>query len=177
MPKRPGAPSREIDTGYCPIFVFGSSMNSSATHANCPGAEFLATAYLPDHELRFMRWDEEKRTFIVGYQAASGKRLWGVVWLIPQSEVSSLDNAKACMSGQPGHHYDRVPVTVCRSDDTAAMVETYRVVPGRRGQPSRPHLDLIIAGAEEHWLPREYIDELKRTATLEDAQSDFRVVA
>jgi AIG2-like family len=162
---------------YSPIFVFGSSMNSSATRACCPGAEFLATAYLPDHDLCFPRWDEDQRAFIVGYQAAAGKRLWGVVWLIPQNERGSLDHAKGCRPGQPGHHYDRVPITVRLSDETPANVETYRVVAGQGGQPSKAHLDFIIAGAEEHNLPSEYIDGLKRTVTLEALRTDFRAVA
>jgi hypothetical protein len=50
-------------------------------------------------------------------------------------------------------------------------------VPGQSGQPSRAHLDLIIAGAEEHKLPREYIDMLRRTITLEALSPDFRAVA
>jgi hypothetical protein len=70
-----------------------------------------------------------------------------------------------------------VPVTVRLADETAATVDTYRVVPGQSGQPSKAHLDRIIAGAEEHNLPREYIDELKRTVTLEAVVPDVRAVA
>jgi gamma-glutamylcyclotransferase (GGCT)/AIG2-like uncharacterized protein YtfP len=180
MPERPSMPRQatlQIDPRYCAIFVYGSSMKSSPTRESCPGAEFLATAYLPDNELRFMRWDADQKTFIVGYQPAAGKRVWGVVWLIPRSEISALDDAKACRPGEPGHHYDRVPVTVRLADETAATVDTYRVVPGQSGQPSKAHLDRIIAGAEEHNLPREYIDELKRTVTLEAVVPDVRAVA
>jgi hypothetical protein len=180
MPKRSTAGHREeaqIDPRYCPIFVFGSAMNSSSTRASCPGAKFLSTAYLADYELCFPRWHEDERTFIVGYQTAAGKFLWGVVWLIPRNEISSLDDAKGCKPGQLGHHYDRVPISVCCSDGTVATVETYRAVPGQSGQPSRAHLDLIITGAEEHKLPREYIDMLRRTITLETLSPDFRAVA
>ena len=132
--------------------------------------------YLPDNELCFPRWDEDKGTFIVGYEPAVDKDLWGVVWLIPESESSSLDNAKGCSPGQPGHRYDRVPITVRLADGTAAEVETYRAVPGERGQPSKAHLELIIAGAQEHDLPRNYIDELQRTETLEAVPSDRRAI-
>jgi gamma-glutamylcyclotransferase (GGCT)/AIG2-like uncharacterized protein YtfP len=177
MLERPRVTRKEIEPEHCRIFVYGSSMNSSPTRESCPGAEFLATAYLPDNELRFLRWDEDHRTFIVGYRPAAGKRVWGVVWLIPGREISALDDAKACRRGQPGHHYDRVPITVRLSDGTTATVETYRVVPGQSGQPSRTHLDRIIAGAEEYNLPKDYIDELKRTVTLEAVASQFRAVA
>ena len=142
-------------------------MNSSAIRECCLGGVFFATAYLPDNELCFPRWDQDKRTFIVGYEPAAGKRLWGVVWLIPESERSSLDNAKGCRPGQPGHRYDRVPITVRLADESAAEVETHRAVPAERGQPSKAHLGLIIAGAQEHGLPRNYIDELRRTVTRE----------
>jgi gamma-glutamylcyclotransferase (GGCT)/AIG2-like uncharacterized protein YtfP len=154
------------DIRYCPIFVYGSSMNSSATRESCRGAKFLATAYLPDNELCFPRWDEDRRTFIVGYQSAAGRHLWGVVWLIPESERSSLDSAKGCKPGQSGHRYDRVPITVRLSDGGTADVETYRVVADRSGQPSMAHLELIIVGAEEHKLPKHYIDDLRRIVTL-----------
>jgi len=93
MPELPSAPRQataHIDPRHCLIFVYGSSINSSATRGTCRGAEFFATAYLPDNELRFMRWDEEDKTFIVGYQPTTGKRVWGMVWLIPQSEISAL---------------------------------------------------------------------------------------
>ena len=159
------------------IFVFGSSMNSSETKRSCPGAELLSAAYLPENELCFPRWHKDQATFIVGYRAATGKRLWGVVWSIPENEIASLDYAKGCKPGQPGHHYDRVSVTVRFSDGSSAIVETYRAVPGESGQPTKAHLDLIIAGAEEHELPSEYIDELKGTVTLEAALPDFRSVA
>jgi len=96
---------------------------------------------------------------------------------MPQSEISALDYAKVCRPGEPGHHYDRVPITVWFSDGAAAAVETYRVVPGHSGQPSKAHLDRIIAGAEEHKLPKDYIDDLKRTVTLEAVPPDFRAVA
>ena len=180
MPEHPAIVHRdeaEVDPRYCPIFVFGSAMNSSPTRASCPGAKFLTAAYLPDNELCFPRWHEDQKTFIVGYRAAAGKRLWGVVWLIPRNEMGSLDDAKGCRPGRLGHHYDRAPVTVCFSDGTAATVETYRAVPGQSGRPSKAHLDLIIAGAEEHKLPSEYVDELRRTVTLEDVPPEFRAVA
>ena len=154
------------DSRCCPIFVYGSSMNSSATRESSRGAKFLATAYLPDNELCFPRWDEDRRTFIVGYQRVAGKHLWGVIWLIPERERSSLDSAKGCKPGQSGHRYERVPITVRLSDGSTAAVETYRAVPGQSGQPSKAHLELIIAGAEEHKLPRHYIDDLRRIVTM-----------
>ena len=113
MSERPAthAPEPLNDTRWMRIFVYGSSMNSSAIRECCPGGMFFATAYLPDNELCFPRWDQDKGTFIVGYEPAVDKHLWGVVWLIPESERSSLDNAKGCHPGQPGHRYDRVPIT------------------------------------------------------------------
>lgn len=178
MPERPAthAPEPLNDTRWMRIFVYGSSMNSSAIRECCPGGVFFATAYLPDNELCFPRWDQDKGTFIVGYEPAVDKHLWGVVWLIPESERSSLDNAKGCRPGQPGHRYDRVPITVRLADGTAVEVETYRAVPVERGQPSKAHLELIIAGAQEHDLPRNYIDGLRRIATLEGVPSDRRAV-
>jgi hypothetical protein len=130
------------------------------------------TANLQDHELCFPRWNDERKTFIVGYRPAAGKNLWGVIWLMPVGELDALDQDKGT-----GSRYERVPVTVCLSDGSMAIVDTYRAVPGQSGQPSRAHLDLIIAGAEEHNLLREYIDQLKRTVTLEAAPPDFRSVA
>jgi hypothetical protein len=138
-------------------------MNSSAIRECCPGGAFFATAYLPNNELCFPRWDQDKRTFIVGYQPAANRRLWGVVWLIPESERNSLDNAKGCRPGQPGHRYDRVPITVRLADGSAAEVETYRAVGAEKGKPSKAHLELIVAGAQEHDLPRNYIDQSRRT--------------
>jgi gamma-glutamylcyclotransferase (GGCT)/AIG2-like uncharacterized protein YtfP len=151
---------------YCPIFVYGSSMNSSAIHDSCRGARFLAAAYLPDTELCFPRWDQERRSFIVGYRLAKGKHLWGVVWLIPKDELSLLDSAKGGRPANPPHKYDRVSIRVYFSDGAAAEVQTYRAVPGQSGNPSKAHLELIVAGAEEHNLPRNYIDDLRRIVSL-----------
>jgi hypothetical protein len=170
------APGPLNDTRCMRIFVYGSSMNSSAICKCCPGGAFFAIAYLPDYELCFPRWDQGKRTFIVGYQPAANSRLWGVIWLIPESERNSLDNAKGCRPGQPGHRYDRVPITVRLADGSAAEVETYRAVGAAKGQPSKAHLELIVAGAQEHDLPRNYIDQLRRTATSETVPSDCRAI-
>jgi hypothetical protein len=72
---------------------------------------------------------------------------------------------KGAPPGQPGHRYDRVPITERLADGTAAEVDTS----AERGRPSKAHLELIISGAEEHDLPRNYIDGLRRTVTLESS--------
>jgi hypothetical protein len=145
-------------------------MNSAIMWESCPGAKFIMTANLPDHQLCFPRWDDDRKTFIVGYRPAVGKKLWGVIWLMPAEEMGALDHDKGT-----GSRYERVPITVCLSNGAPATIETYRVIPEQSGQPSKAHLALIIAGAEEHELPRDYVDQLKQTATLESFPLDFRL--
>jgi hypothetical protein len=59
----------------------------------------------------------------------------------------------------------RDTATIVCQDGTAAEVDTS----AERGRPSKAHLELIISGAEEHDLPRNYIDGLRRTVTLESS--------
>jgi hypothetical protein len=141
----------------CQIFAYGSSMNREVMLECCPGAKFLSIANLPDHELCFPRWSEDRNTFIVGYRPAADKKLWGVVWLVPIEERDCLDRDKGV-----GIRYDRVPITVYFPNRNSCVIDTYRVIPGQSGKPARAHLNLIIAGAEHHKLPREYIDDLAR---------------
>jgi gamma-glutamylcyclotransferase len=147
---------------YLPIFAYGSSMNSSVMRRRCPGAEFLFTASLPNRELCFPRRSSNRNSFVAGYRDAIGRSVWGVVWAIPEIERNSLDDAEGYRPGRlDGNSYERVPVSVWFSDGTAATVETYRAIPHEGGRPSKPYLDLIIAGAEDHSLPIEYINQLK----------------
>ena len=73
-------------------FGFGSNLLAARIHLQNPSAVFYTTACLSDYHLSFDRqsytWMGASATIV----PLPGDHVWGVVWLMKSSELSSLDD-------------------------------------------------------------------------------------
>jgi len=89
--------------------------------------------------------------------------VWGVVFEIDSQEKHILDGAEGL-----GYGYDEKEVTVT-IDGVDVQASTYfatQIDPGTL--PYHWYKALVLAGAREHGLPREYVSSIERVRSIED---------
>ncbi|MFQ5695852.1 MAG: gamma-glutamylcyclotransferase family protein [Terriglobia bacterium] len=138
-------------------FAYASNMSRAQMQqrAGEPGEEKVAR--LDNYELNF---DKVSRggTGTGNLVPADGKVVYGVLYRVSAQQLRALDR----FEGVP-EHYRRSQVTVVDGQGTKVGAQVYLARKVRKGlKPDRLYLQRIIQGAEEHNLPGDYIEQLKR---------------
>ncbi|TVQ58115.1 MAG: gamma-glutamylcyclotransferase [Phycisphaerales bacterium] len=151
-------------------FAYGSNMLAARLRARTPSATFMCIARLHGHTLRFWkhgRDDSGKATIVPSDQPHD--QVIGVVYEIDEPECADLDRAEDL-----NHGYEKVEVRLAgREGDLDAL--TYRAQPSYIDRSLTPfdwYRDLVIAGAIEHNLPEDYIEQLRQIRTTTDPDPD-----
>ena len=151
-------------------FAYGSNMCTRRLRYRVPSATAVATATLDEHELRFHKLSADDSGKCDAYSAGEeGEAVYGVVFEIHPQDKGRLDRCEGLGSG-----YLTKTVRVA-SRDGPIEAFTYYADPGA----IRPHLlpytwyrDFVVAGAEEHRLPAEYVEWLRSFDAKEDPDPD-----
>jgi hypothetical protein len=158
--------------------IFGSSQKCTdfqlwfdhggvSDEGRVPRSRILCIGSIPDHKLCFSQWSQSRHSYVAGYKPSPGKKLWGVLWTIPETELSNLDRFESYRPDRKGgHSFERVRVELHRENREPIHAETYRTVGQEDGIPSRSYLDLMIVGATENELPSSYRKELRKTPRI-----------
>ncbi len=89
--------------------------------------------------------------------------VWGVIYLCSPLAMEKLDWEEGVHDG----HYRRIQVEVLTEQEKAVSAVTYQATEQWTCAEERPcpsYAQLVIAGAEHHGLPPEYIQQLRRLA-------------
>ncbi len=143
-------------------FAYGSNMPSSRLRGRCLSAEPIGVAELPDHELRWYKRsnDGSGKCDVV---ACSGKRVIGVLYRIKDSDKTALDRAEGL-----GYGYEEIEVHVLL-DGNNVIAKAYQATATDESlTPYGWYKALVIAGAQEHGLPQDYIEQLKLVVSADD---------
>lgn len=129
--------------------------------ARCPSAITIGIAEVPGFSLAFCKRsvDTSGKASLV-QSGREGDRAFGVVFEVSNSELSALDRAEG--AGSRYHRIDDFPV--CLIGD-GQVIQTVTYSASKREEGLRPYcwyLALVLAGACEHGLERDYIDRLRR---------------
>jgi len=138
-------------------FAYASNMNRGQMAQRAGALAEEKNARLDNYELNFYKI-ARGGTGTANIVPAEGKTVYGVLYRVTEQQVKALDR----FEGVP-EHYRRSEVTVVdgAANKTAAQVYLARKV--RKGlKPDRLYLQKIIEGAEEHGLPADYIEGLKK---------------
>ena len=147
-------------------FAFGSNMLTQRIRARCPSAEPTENAAAIDFDLEFSKRSKDcsgKATL----KRSPGRIVYGVLFAIKGSQRWKLDKAEGAGSG-----YIRCDFFPVRPLNRATVVDTtcYLADNPENGLiPYDWYLALIVAGARQHRLDREYIDHLSRFDYMEDS--------
>ena len=150
-------------------FAFGSNMLTERLRARCPSAVRVGIAEATNFVLEFSKRskDESGKATLVATDAQNSRSL-GIVFEIDKAEQRALDK----FEGQ-GRGYNADDSFAVRLLDDGTMVRTRTYLSAASRSDLRPYdwyLALIIAGAQEHALDREYVARLREVAY--DVDSD-----
>jgi cation transport regulator ChaC len=113
---------------------------------------------LDDFALRFDLPVGRGERGVANVAPCHGEHVWGVLWRITAADADHLDRSE----GVPRGFYQRLPIEVATAEGRAVAAFTYRSPRGRPGRkPSPRYLGLLIAGARQHGLPRDWIERLQ----------------
>lgn len=138
-------------------FAYASNMNRRQVEQRAGALAEEKNARLDNYELNF---DKIARggTGTANIMPAEGKTVYGVLYRVTEQQLKTLDR----FEGVP-EHYRRSQVTVAEADGRKVAAQVYLARKVRKGlKPDRGYLARIVQGAEEHALPADYIEGLKR---------------
>ncbi|HLG17085.1 MAG TPA: gamma-glutamylcyclotransferase [Blastocatellia bacterium] len=133
-----------------------------------PDATFLTISHVQGYGLRFHKRsiDQSGKCNIVRTDSVEDV-VYGVVFEIPDDQLEALDRAEGI--GQGYHHDYNVPVRL--SDGTEISMLAYIADSNAIDDKLIPYVwyhKLVIAGAEQHQLPDDYIANLRAVPSIED---------
>lgn len=142
-------------------FAYGSSMSRAQMKSRAGQIFEERAARLENHELVFNK-KARGGSATANIRSAPGKTVYGVLYKIPDSALRNLDR----FEGVP-EHYRRIEVSATDNDGNRIAAQAYiatRVEAGLR--PAAHYVQTILAGADEHGLPADYIAEIKAAAGI-----------
>ncbi|HVI50145.1 MAG TPA: gamma-glutamylcyclotransferase family protein [Candidatus Sulfotelmatobacter sp.] len=142
-------------------FAYGGNMNFEQISARCAKPQFVSVARLPGHEIAFYghseRWDGGEETL----RAMPGCDLYGVVYELSPSAFDRLDAWQGVKLDGTGGYFHR-PAEVIGLDGARYSTLLYKKSEMREPSlPSSGYLAHILAGAQAHGLPEDYLSSLR----------------
>ena len=150
-------------------FAYGSNMLTERLRARCPSACASGIAVVTGYGLEFFKPSKDKSGKATLVRLAQpGQQIFGVIFKIGISDRPALDMVEGKGSG-----YDRLDDFTVNMlpDNTQAQVTTYLAPCSVIDDSLKPfdwYQALLIAGAEQHKLPEEYVAKLRGYASITD---------
>ena len=138
-------------------FAYASNMNRAQMKQRAGDWPEERLARLENYELNF---DKIARggTGSANIAMAQGKVVHGVLYRLSEQQLRALDRFESVPE-----HYRRIEVNVVDDAGQKIAAQAYLARKVRKGlKPDRLYLQRIIEGAEEHHLPADYIEQLKK---------------
>ncbi|XP_030640871.1 gamma-glutamylcyclotransferase [Chanos chanos] len=145
-------------------FAYGSNLLKERLQLKNPSATVHCVARLKDYKLVFGnhkglasdRWHGGVATI----EPSPGDEVWGVVWRLNMSDLESLDRQENVKLGA----YSPVGVSVWTRGQELSC-RTYIMNSCVYAPPSPQYLKVIVMGAEQNGLPKDYQEKLKAIET------------
>ena len=143
------------------FFAYDSAMNNTRLEGRGVKIISYEPAYLNDYEFKFNKRSIDGTTK-ANIVRVPDKKVYGIIYKVPKSELTKLDNIVGKTSG----HYDRQELEVITMKDEIFMANVYTavakyLVSEDEMRPSEQHVHTIVNAAVRHRLDPEYIAYLK----------------
>ena len=146
-------------------FSYGSNMSSRRLRHRVPAANFVTTATLYGHDLRFHKRSLDGSAKCDAYKTGDDTdSIIGVVFDLTESEKPILDTYEGL-----GHGYDKKIIEV--ETDSGHIIEAmtyYALIIDPALKPYHWYKQHVLRGAMEHELPEEYTKHILGIDSLED---------
>ena len=145
-------------------FAYGSNMNWPQMKTRCPSARFISVAKLANHRLAFTRKSNRRGCGSADAIPAQAHNVWGVVYEIWESEITTLDEAEDIVPGRAQNGYTRQQTLVYTEGKEEPLLVSLYFAEKQKSPPlpSAAYKQLIVEGARHWHLPQEYIEGLER---------------
>jgi len=147
-------------------FAYGSNMDLDRMRGRCPSARFLFIAMLPQHKLAFTR-KCNKGTGVSDIVSDENSDVWGVVYLIDDTEVGKLEKAEGYEPRRESNAYNRIEIRVYADGNLeqphTAIAYVVNVKEVNVPNPSQEYKNYIVNGARFWHLPEVYIHDTLET--------------
>lgn len=138
---------------------YGSNMSEEYMKEYAPSLEYVMNAQLPNYEIQFTKYSTNMKGGISSIIEKPGGMVYAVLYWISKKEMEALD----ILEDVPLGIYKRETFQVLGDDGKWYAADLYRVAnPKGPYTPSKQYLDIIIAGATEHSINKDWIARLKK---------------
>ncbi len=145
-------------------FSYGSFLDSATLRKQCPKAEYLGKALLPNWEIQFNFMSRTYNGGVTGIEPAVAKLVRGVLYEVSDEEILHLDT----IEGVPEGIYYRQTILVVDEGGRPVRAATYRTTnPRGPFKPTKRYLGLMVNGAREHGLDSDYLKWLESIETID----------
>ncbi len=147
-------------------FAYGSNMYSKRLKSRVPSAAKVAAVSLPDYKLCF----DKRGTDGSGkgnIRKTNNSTVHGIIYEIKAEEKVALDRIE-------GAGYEDVSLQIPVGSELI-KVFTYIAKENHIDHSLNPYTwykNLVIAGAKEHNLPQEYINEIQEVKAIKDPEEE-----
>jgi cation transport regulator ChaC len=140
-------------------FAYGSNLSTAQMKSRAGDVPEGQVATLANYELVFNR-KVRGGAAAANIRPAPGKRVLGVLYRVSDAALRNLDRYE----GVP-EHYRRIEVKVSGPHGQPVNAQVYIATKVEKGlRPAAHYLQSILAGAAEHSLPADYVEEIKAAA-------------
>ncbi|XP_067093281.1 gamma-glutamylcyclotransferase-like [Osmerus mordax] len=145
-------------------FAYGSNLLKERLQLKNPSAVVHCVAKLKDYKLVFGNWkglaSDRWHGGVATIECSPGDEVWGVVWRMNMSDLESLDSQENVKLGA----YSPIEVLV-KTQGQDLHSRTYTMNSCIYAPPSPQYLKVIVMGAEQNGLPKDYQEKLKSIDT------------
>ena len=138
---------------------YGSNMSEEYMKEYAPSLEYVMNARLPNYEIQFRKYSTNMKGGISSIIEKPGGMVYAVLYWISKKEMEALD----ILEDVPLGIYKRETFQVLGDDGKWYAADLYRVAnPKGPYTPSKQYLDIMIAGAKEHNINKDWIARLEK---------------
>jgi cation transport regulator ChaC len=143
-------------------FAYGSNMNSQDLEKWCSEHQAKIdlknprVAYLKGFQLAFTHKSNRRNGGVADIVRKENEITWGVLFDTDKTSLDKIDQKEGVAAGV----YRQFKVDVLVDGKLIPNVISYEVIKKGNYPPSGEYLDVIINGAEDHQLPKDYVDKL-----------------
>ena len=149
-------------------FAYGSNMLSSRVQERCPSARALGVAELHGHELKWHKRSNDGSGKCDVVSAKDEKRIvYGVLFEIAESEKRELDRAEGL-----GNGYEEKLVQVVFEGKPRTVTLYAATNTNSSLKPYTWYKAFVVAGANEHRLPSDYLKQLEAVEAVQDSDRE-----
>jgi gamma-glutamylcyclotransferase (GGCT)/AIG2-like uncharacterized protein YtfP len=121
--------------------------------SRCPESKFLTIGYRKGWKLVFDGYSEKRKGAVINAVPSETDILWGALYKISQNDLKRMDG----FEDYPRSYQREKAEIICENGIIKAYF--YFRKPLEIGKPSQEYLDVVLKGAEECNLPKDYIEK------------------